>query len=293
VQSQHTIMRSFVAVLFFAIVVGANARTLKDAPVGKTLLFSDEFDGVAIDTTKWNYTVPKFWYASKRQEQTYTTDPQNIGVSNGNLYITARKDNGNVTSGWIHTADTFLMKPGMIVNNATVDTVYVELRIKAPQPSQSSWPAAWLNPKNITYGPSPASGEMDIFEMINDMRNQHNVVHYGDMSYPQNERSKSVNTRLPNGAAWSDDFHIYAMTWTYDRITMFVDGTETMTIGSKNVDPNGWFTPCDNGSLRAPFDIDFYLILNYAISGSWPGPSDNTSVFPNTMLVDYVRIYSI
>lgn len=254
-----------------------------------TLIWNDEFDELVINDTKWTYDIPAANYNTKNQQQTYTTSPDNIRISNGNLEITAMNVNGNITSAWVDTRRKFEFFPDV---SRGIGSIIIESRIKLPRPGQGFWPAFWLNPSNITrYGPSPGSGEIDILETINDMKLMYPTMHYGGNT-PET-KGKSWNKIPSPDGTWADDYHVYSMLWEPDTIAMFIDGEEYLRVYSKAVDnENGWYTAYPGAGENAPFDAPFYMIINFAVGGNWPDPTDDTTVFPATMLVDYVRVFA-
>jgi len=283
-----------------ALVSFANAsRVLKDVPIvnnivpciqdvyNYTLVWNDEFDGTFVDGTKWNYDISPANYNMKNQQQVYTTSENNVRVYNGNLEITARNDNGNITSGWVDSRRKFEFFPNV---SAGVNGVILETRVKLSHSGQGFWPCFWLNPSNITrYGRSPGSGEIDMLETINDMDIMYPTMHYGGDT-PETKGKIWDKVESPSGT-WAGDYHVYSLHWEVDTITMFIDGDEILHIQSKSVDPDGWYTAFQGAGENAPFDAPFYIIMNFAIGGNWPDPIDSTTVFPATMYVDYVRTF--
>ena len=154
-----------------------------------------------------------------------------------------------------------------------------EARIKMPT-GKGVWPAFWLMPEDSVYGGWASSGEIDIVEEIGDKPNTaYGTIHYGD-KWPHNTHTGDKFV-LPSGNL-SDDFHVYAVEWEEGVIRWYIDGNlyETQT---------KWYTKA--APFPAPFDQKFFIILNFAVGGAWPGnPSPDTS-FPQSMDVDYVRVY--
>ncbi|AGE52396.1 (1-3)-beta-glucanase [Paramecium bursaria Chlorella virus CvsA1] len=252
-----------------------------------TLVWNDEFVGNIVDSTKWTYDISPSNYNMKNQQQVYTTNETNVRVYNGNLEITALNDNGYITSGWVDSRRKFDFFPD-VANN--INGVLLETRLKLPHPGQGFWPCVWLNPTNISrYGASPGSGEIDLMETINDMKTMFPTMHWGGPT-PET-KGKAWDKILPSSETWADDYHVYSLYWEVDTITMFIDGDEVLQVRSKSVDPNGWYTAYPGAGENAPFDAPFYIIMNFAIGGNWPNPSDDTTIFPATMYVDYVRVF--
>jgi beta-glucanase (GH16 family) len=235
------------------------------------MIWSDEFDGTALDTTRWSYDIgngcPNLCGWGNNEQQYYTDAPENIKVENGLLVITGREES-------IGGEDYSSAK---IKSQWKGDFRYgrFEARMKFPT-TQGVWPAFWMLPTESVYGIWPRSGEMDIVEMIGSNPGQAvGTVHTG-MPYAYN----SGYYNLPPGQIFADNFHVFAMEWEPDSITWFVDGIQYHQL-----------TPGDIGPW-APFQEDFYLILNLALGGNWPGPVDATTILPQTLEVDYVRVYN-
>lgn len=234
------------------------------------LIWADEFDGTVLDTNNWSYDIgngcPDLCGWGNSEDQFYTDAPENIKVENGFLVITGREDS-------VGGEDYSSAK---IKSQGKADFRYgrFEARMRLPQ-GQGVWPAFWMLPTESVYGIWPRSGEMDIVEMIGKKTGQAvGTVHTG-MPYDYN----SGYYDLPPGQVFADTFHVFAMEWEPDSITWFVDGIQYHQL-----------TPADIGPW-APFQEDFYLILNLALGGNWPGDVD-PSVLPQTLEVDYVRVYN-
>ena len=148
---------------------------------------------------------------------------------------------------------------------------------------QGIWPAFWLMPGDSAYGPWPASGEIDIVEARNLGASGANRVigslHFGG-EYP-NSASTAVEYAVPGTATGA--FHDYAVEWGPDEIRWYVDDVRYAV-------QDAWHT--DSAAHPAPFDKPFYIILNVAVGGRFPGPPAATTRFPVTMQVDHVQVYS-
>jgi beta-glucanase (GH16 family) len=153
------------------------------------------------------------------------------------------------------------------------------VRAKLPA-GRGLWPAIWMLPTEDKYGGWAASGEIDIMELLGQEPNiVYGTLHYGG-SWPKNTHT-GKSFVLPHGT-FADDFHVFAIEWEAGVIRWYVDGTLYQT-------QTQWRS--DGGPFPAPFDQSFHLILNVAVGGQWPGPPDAKTVFPQHMLVDYVRVY--
>jgi len=238
------------------------------------LVWSDEFDGSTIDTSKWNFEIDGKGGGNGEMEY-YTDKPENAHIENGNLLITAIKDgtdaNGQkhkFTSARMTTKGKFSWKYGRF-----------EARIKMPK-GKGVWPAFWLMPEDAVYGGWASSGELDIVEVIGDKPNtDYGTIHYGD-KWPHNVHTGD-KIILPSGDL-SDDFHVYAVEWEEGVIRWYLDGNLYQT-------QTKWYTKA--APFPAPFDQNFFIILNFAVGGAWPGKPSPDTVFPQSMEVDYVRVY--
>jgi beta-glucanase (GH16 family) len=247
---------------------------------GYTLVWSDEFngaDGTSPDSSKWTYdTGGKGW--GNNELECYTNLAQNAQMKGGNLVITAMNQPayacsdgtfGDYTSARIKTQGLFSQAYGRF-----------EARIKIPK-GQGMWPAFWMLGNNISSVSWPACGEIDIMENIG---KEPGTVH-GSLHGPStvNKTSDaSAPFSLPAGQSFSDDFHLYAVEWETGTVRFYVDSNLYATFTQAQWPSGGTWT----------FDHPFFIILNVAVGGTWPGSPDATTVFPQQMLVDYVRVYT-
>ena len=243
-----------------------------------TLIWSDEFDGASLDPETWFFAtgdgteagLPGGWGNNELQHYL----PDNAKLENGVLKITARLesiDGRNYTSARINTQDRFAFKYGRI-----------EASIKLPS-GQGLWPAFWMLSQDSPYGEWAATGEIDIVEAVNlDGSNGNAIfatIHYGG-EFPANQ-SSSV-TYVP-GPDVTEDFHTYALEWDETEIRWYFDD-------SLYAVQTNWFSTA--APYPAPFDQPFHILLNLAVGGNFPGFAIDTGVFPATMEVDWVRVYS-
>ena len=245
-----------------------------------TLVWSDDFIGTSLNTADWEimigdgtaYGTPAGW--GNNELQYYTGRSQNLSVSGGYLHIIARAESYagyNYTSARLRTLDKH-------------DYLYgrIEARIKLPS-TQGIWPAFWMLPSDAVYGGWAASGEIDIMESVNVATTVYGTIHYGG-PWPQNTNSGgSVSGGVNYGAA----FHDYAIEWEPDSIRWYVDGVFYHAESSST-----WYSTAAPGNDRAPFDQYFHLLLNVAVGGNWPGAPNGSTVLPQEMLVDWVRVYA-
>ncbi len=240
-------------------------------------VWSDEFNGTngsTPDSTKWTYDLGGGGWGNQELE-TYTNRAVNAHVEDGNLVITARKETFTGTDGVTRDYTSARIK-----TQALFTQTYgkFEARIKIPY-GQGLWPAFWMLGSNIDQVGWPTCGEIDIFENIG---KEPSIVH-GTVHGPGYSGGNGISGSytLANNARFADDFHIYAVEWEPSAVRFYVDGNLYKTVTPANL-PTG---------TEWVFNHPFFIILNVAVGGSWPGNPDSTTVFPQTMLVDYVRVY--
>ena len=251
---------------------------------GWRLIWADEFDGTALDASKWNiqlgdgsaYDLPGW---GNNELQTYRAE--NIAVANGQLAITARRENldgQDYTSARINTAGKFHARYGRF-----------EASIHAPA-GQGLWSAFWMLPEHSRYGPWAASGEIDIMEVYGRHPTPFvlGTAHYG-MAWPLNVYVGGRSTRVDP----ADGFHVYALEWDEQALRWFVDGIHYHTAPHTSY-WTSYRSSATNahvaGGDSAPFDQPFHLLLNLAVGGNLPGDPE-PSALPARLLVDYVRAY--
>jgi beta-glucanase (GH16 family) len=222
------------------------------------LVWSDEFDGTSVDASKWTFETGNL---NVNAEKEYY-QAQNAAVSNGNLVITAKKElvgGQPYTSARMNTLGKFSQTYGRI-----------EARIKLPM-GQGMWPAFWMLGANITTVSWPQCGELDIMEHIN----ADNTI-YGTMHWNNNGHVQYGSTITSTPA----DYHIYAIEWDANEIRWYVDDSLYQTGNIKN----------DINNTGA-FHLPFFIVLNLAVAGAFPGATVDESLLPESMYVDYVRVY--
>lgn len=263
------------AVVVLAAVAGSGCHSL--AGVDELgLVWADEFDGPAgqsLDPMRWGFDIGNGVNGWGNNQLEYDTDrPVNVSHDGeGHLAITAIRENYldyEYTSGRINTRYRFSRTRGRF-----------EARIKLPV-GQGIWPAFWLLGSDIGTVGWPDCGEIDIMEYLG----QDPDIVYGSLHGPGYSGGSAISGQysLTEGG-FNDDFHVFAIEWKEDSITWEVDGVPYQTKTQADL-PAG-----------APwvFNHSLFIILNVAVGGYWPGPPDGTTVFPQTMLVDYVRVYGI
>lgn len=269
-------------------VVGACLSALMVSPMSTgtaeaapgPLTWSDEFNGPsgsAPDPSKWNFDIGGGGWGNN-ERQYYTNSRSNSALDgNGNLVLTARRENPanynchygrcEYTSARLLTSGKFTQAYGRF-----------EARIKIPR-GQGIWPAFWMLGNDIGTNPWPNSGEIDIMENIGrEPSTVHGTLHGPGYS---GEGGLTSSYTLPNGQRLSDAFHVFTVDWAPDSITWYIDGIQYARK-----------TPADTRGNRWVFDHPFFMILNVAVGGYWPGYPDASTQFPQQMVIDYVRVYA-
>ena len=251
-------------------VAGSSTLGCTSSDATYKLVWSDEFNGAtgtALDSSKWTYDVGGNGWGNSELEY-YTSGTANASLDgNGNLVITAKQQSMsgmNYTSARVKTAGLASWTYGRI-----------EARIKIPK-GQGMWPAFWLLGTDINTNPWPACGEIDVVENVG---KEPNIIH-GSMHGPgySGAAGPTAQTSLPSPVG--DAFHVFAIEWEQNVIRWYVDSTLYSTK-----------TPSDiPASATWVYAHPFFVILNVAVGGTWPGSPDATTVFPQQMLVDYVRV---
>lgn len=264
--------------LALALVVAAGLAA--PAHAAWSLVWADEFNGTLLDPANWTPDLgtgcPSLCGWGNNELQYYRS--QNVTVTGGNLVLTARAQSyggASFTSGKVTTRGKQAFLYGRI-----------EMRAKLPT-GAGMWPAFWMMPQDNVYGGWAASGEIDIMESANATTSVGGALHFGG-SYPDN-RSTSSSYSL-GGANFADEFHVYAVEWEPDTIRWYVDGVLFMTRVSSQ-----WYSDAAPGNSRAPFDQEFYIILNTAVGGNYTGctsPGCIDADLPQEFLIDYVRVYA-
>jgi beta-glucanase (GH16 family) len=241
------------------------------------LVWSDEFDGrngSGIDSSKWVIETGGGGWGNKELEY-YTERPVNLLVQNGDLVIRAIKEKytgpegvaRDYTSGRMKTQGKFSQKYGRF-----------EARIKIPA-GQGMWPAFWMLGDDIGQVRWPACGEIDIMENIG---KEPGTIH-GSIHGPGYIGTVGIEApyHLTDNQRFADNFHVFAVEWDPESISFYVDQDLYVRRTRADLRP-GW---------KWVLDKPFFVILNLAVGGDWPGDPDSSTAFPAEMLVDYVRVY--
>jgi beta-glucanase (GH16 family) len=246
----------------------SSGYTTPSAYPGYTLAWSDEFSGNSLNTQNWNFETGGTGWGNNELEN-YTSRSQNIFVSSGNLIIEARQEaygGNNYTSARINTSGKQQFQFGRI-----------DIRAKLPV-SSGMWPALWMLGASFPTAGWPACGETDIMELIG--KNPSQVV--GSLHWKQQDGTSGTYNNVYNLSSqdFSRQFHVFSLLWAQDTVQFLVDDQVYVSGG-----------PAELTTGAYPFNNPFFFIFNVAVGGDWPGPPDNTTVFPQRMFVDYVRVF--
>jgi beta-glucanase (GH16 family) len=224
------------------------------------LIWSDEFDGTELDDSKWTNDVGGWGWGNN--ELQYYTDGDNLLFSGSELSIEARDEtfgSNSYTSAKIISKDKFEVQYGKI-----------EARIRVPM-GQGLWPAFWMLGANFYEVGWPLCGEIDIMEHVNNEMQIHGTMHWDAGGYASYGGSTGTDP---------SEYHVYAIEWDASEIRWYLDGAEYHVADIEN-----------GVNSTSEFHEPFYLILNLAVGGNWPGSPDGSTSFPAQLDIDYVRVY--
>lgn len=239
---------------------------------GYTLAWSDEFNDTVLNPNNWNYEINGSGEGNQELEY-YTNRVQNLFLSGGNLIIEARQESyagANYTSARIDTYGKESPTYGRI-----------DIRAKLPV-ATGMWPALWMLGNSINNGVAwPGCGEMDIMELIGTYPNQvTGSIHW--LQAGGSEGTFNNNYDLPAGQNFSQAFHVFSEIWTADSVQYLVDNNVYVSASYQANVTSG----------TNPFNSPFFFIFNVAVGGDWPGSPNASTVFPQRMFVDYVRVFT-
>ncbi len=234
---------------------------------GYSLVWAEEFDGAALNSANWNYETGATGWGNN-ELQFYRNDPGNVRVENGRMIITARKEQfggAEYTSARVTTKGKKEFQYGRI-----------DIRAKLPK-GQGIWPALWMLGANISQVGWPTCGETDIMELIGHQPNKvHGTAHWGTTP-PSTYRTGTYT--LTEGD-FSQEYHVFSLIWVENSMQFLVDDQLYHTVNVGHVSPATY-------RHNAPF----FFIANVAVGGNWPGSPDASTVFPQSMYVDYIRVF--
>ncbi|MEU8790414.1 family 16 glycosylhydrolase [Streptomyces sp. NPDC048643] len=279
--SPRLLRRCLFAALSAALVASASAVAAPahagPAAAAAAVTFQDTFDGAAgsaVDSSKWQIETGD--NVNNHERQYYTSGNKNAALDGqGHLVITARKENPSNYQCWYGTCQ---YTSARLNTSGKFSSTYghVEARMKVPR-GQGMWPAFWMLGSDIGQVGWPNSGEIDVMENVGF---EPSTVH-GTIHGPGYSGSAGIGAgySLPNGQAFADAFHTFAVDWAPNSITWSVDGTVYQRR-----------TPADLGGNTWVFNKPFFLILNLAVGGYWPGDPDGSTSFPQQLVVDEVKV---
>lgn len=260
--------------VFIVIFFGCHIQVTAQSSFNK-LVWSDEFNYTGLpDTAKWGYDkgngCPDICGWGNNELQYYNSNNlRNARVEKGRLVIEVKKED---KEGSKYTS-------ARMVTKNKGDWKYGRFEIRAKIPSgKGIWPAIWMLPTAWEYGGWPHSGEIDIMENVGYWPDSlFGTIHTGAYNGANGlQKSKGIYTDR-----WSKNFHTYAMEWTADSISFFVDKKKYHVFKNEHRSTEAW-----------PFDKEFHLLLNVAVGGNWGGKYGvDDRIFPQKMEVDYVRVY--
>jgi len=249
---------------------GGSAATCTSSTAGYKLIWSDEFSGpagTAVDGSKWTFDVGGTGWGNNELEY-YTNSTNNAALDgSGNLVITAKEqDMGGkkYTSARLKTQGIKTFTYGRI-----------EARMKISQ-GQGLWPAFWMLGEDIADNPWPACGEIDIMENVG---KEPNIIH-ATLHGPGYSGGEGPTKQYMLSAPVASAFHVFAVEWEPNTIRWYVDDTLYSTKTKSDIP----------SSASWVYDHPFFIIMNLAVGGSWPGNPDGTTTFPQQLQVDYVRV---
>lgn len=239
-----------------------------------TLVWHDEFDGTDLDATRWSVQTGDgcdYGICGWGNDELQWYQADNATVADGVLTITARREAGlakGYTSARLRTA-------------GKADWTYARIEARARLPrGQGLWPAIWMLPTDGDYGGWAASGEIDIMELVgHEPATVLGTLHYGG-EWPSN-RHTGASFTLPSGT-FADDFHVFGLEWEEGEMRWYVDGELYQT-------QTEWTTA--GAQFPAPFDRRFHLLVNLAVGGRLPGNPDASTVLPQRLEIDWIRVY--
>ena len=243
---------------------------------GYNLKWEDRFEGESLNRDDWNVELHDPGWVNN-ELQSYVDSPENIYLQDGSLVLKPvenMNEDGSVsyTSGRINTQHKHDFKYGLF-----------EARVKVPE-GQGFLPAFWMMPTDENlYGQWPRCGEIDIMEVLgNNTDTSYGTIHYG------NPHSESQGSYTLDEGSFSEEYHVFDVEWEPGKISWYVDGKLIHT-------EDNWYSATEGqGEITypAPFDQPFYIILNLAVGGNWPGnPDDTTDIKNSAYYIDYVKVY--
>lgn len=230
---------------------------------GMNLVWSDEFNVATINTDCWKFEKGGGGWGNNELE-IYTDATENAFAADGKLNIVATKSSGGVYNS------------ARMITSGKKEFTYGRIDVRAKLPvGQGIWPAIWMLGANIGQVSWPACGEIDIMEYLgHDASKTYGTAHYNDNGH----QYRGGNYTLPDGKGFNEKFHVFTILWQENSITWYVDYQKYYEVTPSTIKFDA-------------FRLPQFFILNVAVGGNWPGNPDGTTIFPQTMQVDYVRVF--
>ena len=242
---------------------------------GYNLLWHDEFNGDTLNEDIWTREVREVGWTNN-ELQAYVDSEENVFVKDGNLILKAKENGDSYTSGKVNSQNKADFTYGKVV-----------ARAKVPK-GKGLWPAIWMMPQDEEhYGQWPKCGEIDIMEILGDnVSKTYSTIHYG-APHAEQQGTYTIENVLKEGN-FATDFHEYSVEWEPGEMRFYVDDRQILVV-------NDWFSAVegeDDKPYPAPFDQPFFVQMNLAVGGNWPGDPDENTDFENAeFAIDYVRVY--
>jgi len=247
------------------------APSASAAPADQTtwnLVWSDEFNATSLNTSNWTLETGGGGFGNNERE--YYTNGQNLIFNGSTMTIQARKENPSNYQCWYGTC-TYTSARLKTQGKRQFTYGKIEARLAMPT-GQGIWPAFWMLGANIGTVGWPKSGEIDIMEHINTENLIHGTIHWDNNGHAQYGGSVTNNT--------VSSFHTYTIEWDTNAIRWYQDGSNYVTANIAN-----------NINSTEEFHLPFFILLNLAVGGAWPGDPNSSTPFPANYQIDYVRVY--
>ena len=239
---------------------------------GWEIVWYDEFDSTSLDMNKWSYEVGGHGFGNN-ELQFYTNDTSNVFTKEGVLHIRAKFE----AAGIGESTNLRNFSSARLRTLGKGDWKYVRIDVKAKLAlGQGIWPAIWMLPTDWTYGNWPKSGEIDIMEHVN-LENRFLGTVHSESQHGSNGVGGEIEVQGLN-----ENFHDYSLEWDSDQMSFAFNDSIFFTLNKADYtdDEEHW-----------PFDQPFFLILNLAVGGNWPGSPNSSTEFPSKFFINYVRVY--
>ena len=273
-------MKKILPFLFLGILMSTihcAPKTEEDGTGIDKLIWSDEFEGDFIDTTKWKFETGDHGWGNNEWQDYQPQGSDNVEIKDGTLRITARKTGpgqrvGDYTSARINSRESFLYGR-------------IEIRAKMPEyKGPGIWPALWMLGENIGELGWPLCGEIDLMEYISSSPNSVLMTIHSQANNHMN------GTQLSSGFVpllnIEEEFNIFGLLWEEERLVFYVNGPEQVLLTINR--------PEEYNQENWPFDKPHYFLMNIAVGGNLGGLDGvDDSIFPATMEIDYVRVYAL